>query len=78
MKVTLRALRVNLGLTQPEMAKLIGVSKDTWYNYENYKTFPDVPVIERITEQTGVNYNDIIFLPPNYGLTVKTKGKQPS
>lgn len=78
MKVTLKALRVNLGLTQPEMAKLVGVSKDTWYNYENYKTFPDVPVIERITKQTGVDYNDIIFLPPDYGLTVKIKGKQPS
>ncbi|MDT2450038.1 helix-turn-helix transcriptional regulator [Enterococcus avium] len=78
MKVTLKALRVNLGLTQPEMAKLIGVSKDTWYNYENYKTFPDVPVIERITTETGVNYNDIIFLPPNYGLTVKIKDKQPN
>jgi len=65
MKVTLKALRANLDLTQPEMAKFIGVSEATWYNYENYKTFPSVLVIQRITEKTGVNYNDIIFLPPN-------------
>lgn len=65
MKVTLKALRVNLGLTQPEMAKFIGVSEATWYNYENHKTFPSVLVIERIIEKTGVNYNDIIFLPHN-------------
>jgi len=78
MKVTLKALRANLGLTQPEMAKFIGVSEATWYNYENYKTFPDVLVIERITKKTGANYNDIIFLPPNYDSTVKLKGKQPN
>lgn len=70
MKVTLKALRSNLDLTQKQMAELIGVSKETWSNYENYETFPNVPVIEMITRKTGVNYNDIIFLPQEYGLTV--------
>ena len=48
MQMTLKALRINKGETQEETAKGIKVSTDTWSNYENGKTFPDVPVIQRI------------------------------
>lgn len=78
MRVTLKALRTNMGLTQQAMAELIGVSKETWSNYENYETFPNVPIIEKITRKTGVSYDDIIFLPADYGYTVKVQNKQPS
>ncbi|WP_270329040.1 helix-turn-helix domain-containing protein [Enterococcus malodoratus] len=78
MRVTLKALRTNMGLTQREMSELIGVSKETWSNYENYETFPNVPIIEKITKKTGVSYDDIIFLPVDYGYTVKMQNKQPS
>jgi putative transcriptional regulator len=61
-KVTLKALRANNGLTQEEAAKMIGVSKYTWSNYEQGKTFPDVPTIQKIQEAFNVTYNDIIFL----------------
>ena len=70
-RLTLKAIRVNNGWSQEETAMLYNVSKDTVSNYENYKTFPDVPVIERILQVTGLKYDDIIFLPDNYGLTVK-------
>ena len=61
MKVTLRALRVNYGLNQKEMAQIVGVSPDTWSNYENAKTFPNKKVLDNIEKYFGANYNDIIF-----------------
>ena len=63
MKVTLKAARVNKGLTQIEAAKMIGVTVDTLANYEKGKTFPDVPVLKKIEEVYGVGYNNLIFLP---------------
>ena len=70
-RLTLKAIRINNGWSQEEAAKLFEVSKDTISNYENYKTYPDVPVIENILKVTGLKYDDIIFLPDNYGLTGK-------
>lgn len=65
MQLTLKAARVQAGLTQKEAAKRIGISSDTLYNYENQKSFPDIPVLKRIEQVYGVNYSDIIFLPRN-------------
>ena len=71
MQMTLKALRINKGETQEETAKGIKVSKDTWSNYENGKTFPDVPVIQRIEKHFGVKYDNINFLSNNYENIVK-------
>ena len=68
-KLTLKAIRINMGKTQEEMAELYGVTKDTVCNWENYKTYPsvkDIPIIEKVT---GLTYEQINFLPLNYGLT---------
>lgn len=73
MKATLKAIRVNNGWSQEEAAKLYGVSLATLQNYELGKTFPDVPIINRIIEVTGIGYNDIIFLPNINAKSVKTK-----
>lgn len=75
-KFSLKGLRTNMGLTQKQMADLIEVSPKTWENYEAYRTFSDVPVIERIIDKTGVSYDDIIFLPINYGLTVNSERQE--
>lgn len=74
-KLTLKAIRINNGWSQEKAAQLYNVSKDTISNYENYKTFPDVPVIEKILQVTGLKYDDIIFLPINYGLTVEKQNE---
>lgn len=65
MKLTLKALRVNKGLTQGQAAKAIGVSEYTWSNYERGRTFPDVPTIKSIEKTFDVKYDNIIFLPNN-------------
>lgn len=62
MKLTLKALRTNQGLTQQEASKKLGISESTLNNYENFKSFPDVPMIEKILKLYDVKYDDVIFL----------------
>lgn len=61
-KYTLKILRVMKGYTQEQAAELIGVSPDTLSNYERGKSYPDVPIINKIEEVYEVSYNQIIFL----------------
>lgn len=63
MQISLKAARVNAGLTQKNAAKEIGVSLSSIKNYESGKSFPDVRVIKRIETVYGISYRDIIFLP---------------
>ena len=61
MSITLKAARVNMQLTQTEAAKKLGIAVDTLRQYENGKTFPDVPMIRKIEDLYSVSYNDINF-----------------
>ena len=61
--MTLKALRANKNWTQAQAAKALGISMETWRNYERYITYPDVIVIRKIEKVFGVKYDDIIFLP---------------
>lgn len=71
--MTLKAARVNRGLNQEEAAKLIGVSKTTVCSWETYKTYPTVEQLPLIERAYGVKYDDIIFLPADYTLSVIDK-----
>lgn len=62
MQVTLKAARINAGLTQKQAAKELNVSKDSISNWERGKSFPDVMDIQKIEKVYGVTYADIIFL----------------
>ena len=73
MRLTLRAARVNAGLTQVDAGRLIGVSPDVISNWERYITFPDVTQLPKIEKAYNVKYDDIIFLPDNIGLTEEEK-----
>ena len=64
-KMTLKALRVNSGLSQESAAKKLGVSPSTLSKWENAKSFPDAIEIGRIVEFYNTTYNDINFLPSN-------------
>ena len=61
-KLTLKAIRVNKGLTQRQAAKLIGIAEPTLVNYEKGRSFPDVPVINKIQEVYQIKYDNINFL----------------
>ena len=66
MKWTLKSIRIKLNFTQEEMADKLGVSTKTYQNYENYKSYPDVEIVKKIVELSGLDFNDIIFLPERY------------
>lgn len=70
MKITLKAARVNAGLTQKEAAAAMGVTKDTISNWERRKSFPSTKIIKRIEDVYCVPYDSIIFLPQNNALSV--------
>ncbi len=63
MALTLKAARINNQMKQKDAARALGVSIDTLSNWENGKTFPDVPHIQKIEELYGVPYGDLIFCP---------------
>ena len=59
--LTLRAIRVNRGLSLEQASILIGISKDTLSNYERGDTYPDVPVLKRIEEVYNIKMlNDTV------------------
>lgn len=60
-KYSLRAIRVNKKVTQEEAARAIGISVETLAKYEKGVTYPDIPILKKIEEYYGVNYNDIDF-----------------
>ncbi len=61
MQMTLKAIRVNKGLSQEDAAKAIGISEDTLSNYERGKTYPDIPTLKRIEEVYETSYENINF-----------------
>lgn len=75
-KLTLRAIRVNLGLSLDEASTLIGVSKDTLSNYERGETYPDVPIIKRIEDVYNISYDKINFLVENTDEIVKKEKEE--
>lgn len=66
MQVTLKAARVNAGLTQDKAAKKLDISKSTLQKWEAGQYFPDARNIEKIERLYGFSYDQIIFLPKDY------------
>jgi transcriptional regulator with XRE-family HTH domain len=65
MAITLKAARVNAGLTQKEAAKMLKISKGTLASYELYRTIPNVDTAKKIANLYGLEVDGIIFLPDN-------------
>lgn len=61
MSISLKAARVNCGLTLATAADKINVNVNTLQNWENEKTYPDVPAIKRIEKIYGIKFADIFF-----------------
>lgn len=60
-KLSLKALRVNKGLTQEQACVELKIAKKTLWSWENGKSFPDQPEIDRICKLYGVRYDEIRF-----------------
>ena len=69
MKITMKAARVNAGLTQAEVCEKLGINKGTLINYEKYRTIPDISIAKAMASLYGLSVNDIIFLPSDCALS---------
>ena len=65
LKITLKAARVNVGLSQKEAAEKLCVSNKTLCNWESGLSYPDAEKINALCKLYGVHYDNIIFLPSN-------------
>lgn len=61
MEITLKAARVNAGLTQKQAAEALQISKGALLNYEQYRTVPDVAMAWKMAELYNLPVSSIIF-----------------
>ena len=64
LKISLRAARINAGLSQKEVAQILKISNKTLHNWESGKTSPDAKYVDALCELYKVSYNDLNFCPP--------------
>jgi transcriptional regulator with XRE-family HTH domain len=62
-QITLKAARVNAGLTQKQAATALGVSNCTLLNWEKGISMPKANHIDAICDLYKVTYDMLIFLP---------------
>ena len=56
----IKTLRKTLDLTQPEFAKVVGISRNSLSRYENGTSSVSTELIDRICQKFNVSYIDII------------------
>jgi DNA-binding XRE family transcriptional regulator len=76
MKIKLNAARVNAGLTQEDVAKRLGKSKNTIVSWEKGKSSPDIETGKALAKMYGVSVNDLIFLPNDCALSTIKEGSE--
>jgi transcriptional regulator with XRE-family HTH domain len=62
-KVTLAAARVNVGMSQKQAAKALGVSNRTLCNWEQGVSYPKADKVESLCALYKVPYDMLNFLP---------------
>lgn len=62
-KVTFAAARVNVGLSQKEAAKALGVSNRTLCNWEQGTAYPKADKVDAMCKLYRVPYDMLNFLP---------------
>ncbi len=62
MRITIKAARINAGLTQKRAAELLGVSNKTLVNFETGKAFPRVDFVDKLSVLYNIPKDDFIFL----------------
>lgn len=65
LKISLKAARVNAGLSQKEVAKSLKVSNKTVHSWENGETSPSAKHIDALCDLYNMPYDCLNFLPSN-------------
>lgn len=63
--LTLKAARVNAGLSVKAAAEAVGVTEDTMYRYESGKSSPKIGTAVKLAELYGVSIDMIDFAVPD-------------
>ena len=61
MSLSLKAARVDAGLTQQQVADALNISKNTVANYESYTTVPDMKTGQKLADLYNRSVDEIIF-----------------
>lgn len=61
LKITIKAARVNVGLSQKEAAEKLNVSNKTLCAWEKGNAFPNVQQVNEICALYNVPYDNLIF-----------------
>lgn len=59
MKITLKAARVKVGLTQSQVAEKLAVDRTTMVNWESGKTSPTLDNAQRMCRLYGISIADL-------------------
>lgn len=57
----LRQLRLNSGMTQEQVAEMIGVTRQALSSYESGRTRPDVDMLLRLSEVYGTDIDGVVY-----------------
>ena len=58
----IKYFRKKLKLTQEQLAKNSGLSRNAIYNYENGRRSPDIKTLNKIAEAFGISPNELLGL----------------
>ena len=64
-QISIKAARINKGLTQKELAKLLNVSNKTVSSWENGRSVPKADKIDQLCTILDMPYDQINFLHKN-------------
>lgn len=59
MKITLKAARVNAGLTQAKAAERLSINRVTLINWESGKVSPKLVNVQRMCQLYGISIEDL-------------------
>lgn len=57
----LRQLRLNSGMTQEQVAEMIGVTRQALSSYESGRTRPDIDMLLRLSEVYGTDIDGVVY-----------------
>ena len=63
LQITLKAARVNAGITQAVAAEAVNMTTRTVASWENGKTLPDIVSFKTLCKLYGVSMDAVSFLP---------------
>lgn len=69
--ITLEMARAKIGLTQEELAKKLGINRNTYAKYEKYKSSMRIDMAQKFSSIVGISIDNLIFFKNNYTSSVE-------